>query len=133
MTDLLTLADRVEAGEDVIYDLCAEIAKELLHSEFTRDHIVGPEWLYQYADKSWGPMRRFTESLDAAQALHDAVLPGWLIDINFTKTESTVEVYKSNVHEDGYTYCFIVSGIGKAPTPAAAWVAAILRAKHLIE
>lgn len=105
MADLLELAKRVEDG-DVSADLALidEIANALgvCGEGFVSDAL---EW----------------QKIDGAKALHDAVLPGWEWAITTT--------YMSNYHVvavgDGSNEGFEATAI----TPAAAWVAAILRAK----
>ena len=104
MTDLLKLADRVEAGE----------------SHFTfHMHVrktLGVEGLVgTYNDTN------FTGSLDAAKDLHDLVLPGWtLYSLHQRPDDWFVSLYTLKGH---------AWSNAEAPTPAAAWVAAILRAK----
>ena len=106
MTDLLKLAERVEAGETSVvlqYALTREFGNE---SDLIESAING--------------------SLDAAKTLHDAVLPGWIYTINWYRPtmKLSAEVY---VAETGGTE---KDFRGASETPAAAWVAAILRAKH---
>lgn len=110
--ELLALAGRVEAGKDV--------SAEQLYSTLkpTRDN-----WLDV-------PSMVFIESLngsiDATKALHDAVLPGWHVDIHIQGG------FNSHVIV-GHDKPSLQHHRGRATTPAAAWVAAILRAKAGID
>ena len=61
-------------------------------------------------------------SLDAAKSLHDAVLPGWFWSIHVSDGTDMSQAIVSKWSEDAEYR-------SSAPTPAAAWVAAILRAK----
>ena len=63
-------------------------------------------------------------SLDAAKALHDAVLPGWVGSVQ-TDGISLVKDPNANHLKGGRT----LHRGDCASNPAAAWVAAILRAK----
>lgn len=102
MNDLLKLAERVEAGEDTtMEDLMLILNK-------TFDAVW--RWKQQYGN----PLT----SQDAAQALHDAVLPGWGVNLEFEDNHANCEVYSIRG-----------KGRGNASAPTAAWVAAILRAK----
>ena len=119
-TDLLKLAERVEAGETV---RDTEIVKALALSPklggmvalFSAQLIVGA--IFDEGEIPAG--FSFIRHLDAAKALHDAVLPGW--DIVLDLDSAT------------YNYCCVSTlggeGTATALTPAAAWVAATLRAK----
>ena len=68
-------------------------------------------------------------SLDAAMALHEALLPGWDWWINskhyWDKDEGPLAVLKT-----GTPGIDLRTTAGKAPTPARAWLLAILRAKE---
>lgn len=66
--------------------------------------------------------RAYNGSLDAAKALHEAVLPGF----GWTAGGGAVRVYKLN----GLPCSEHVSA---TPTPARAWLIAILRALHAQE
>ena len=100
MSDLLKLAERVEADKWVEDDSWA------LYNILSKRQRNSTQKLMYQALKG---------SLDAAKALHDAVLPGWEWEMGRLSTW----VYE--VGNEPY--------IGKASNPAAAWVAAILRAK----
>lgn len=62
----------------------------------------------------------FEGSLDAAKALHEAVLPGWVYGINFDANEELYAFVGDAAHfETDEAY---------ADTPARAWLIAILKA-----
>jgi hypothetical protein len=61
-------------------------------------------------------------SLDAARALHEAVLPGWAYTIDVEPTLATAQVWEPFNDE------WDVAVEAKADTPARAWLLAILRA-----
>lgn len=128
MTDLLklgkleALAERVEAGKKIpedTYKIAAAIFD--VPSVFITNTII------RQVDSA------LNGSLDAAKALHNAVLPGW-----------TIYWEHDTGHGPGLPYSFFAlqrgdmdhanpenkEFTGRANTPAAAWVAAILRAKH---
>ena len=63
----------------------------------------------------------FSGSLDAAKALHEALLPGWMPQIIKTYDDS----WMVNIKERGKQY---MQDSTFAPTPARAWLLAILRA-----
>lgn len=104
MSDLNALAERVEAGASI-----GDVVNELMVGLGVNDARPIIKAIHNH-------------SLDAAQALHDAVLPGWGWATGY-----------DNVNE--LHFCNVWSGKHEnmteayAPTPAAAWVAAILRAK----
>ena len=108
MTELLKLAERIEAGEDA--------------PAFVQDIVIG----LGLPLSKWG-MNADEEpvailgSLDAAKALHDAVLPenGVRLDMGANIHLATILYYEH--YEGDFRGC--------APTPAASWVAAILRAR----
>lgn len=61
--------------------------------------------------------RAFQGSLDAAKALHEALLPGWFVDIRWwTAMNGGAIAEVGNSHN------------GKSENPARAWLIAILRA-----
>ena len=105
MTDLLKLAERVEAGECDL-DFCQKTLWEALG--------CGPINLLLHCALQDG-------SLNAAKSLHAAVLPGWEWGIEYDDEEQCAYVRKDTLH------------IGHSSNPATAWVAAILRAKHAEE
>ena len=100
-TKLVKLAERIEAGDNDANAIYVALDKE------------DPRYLF------WLLAALYKQSLDAAKALHDAVLPGWYFHIH---TGGSYTAMVAKWHED-YEYK------GFASTPAAAWVAAILRAK----
>jgi len=115
-SNLAELADRVEAG-DMSKGLHYDIETALVDS-----------W-------TWIDPRLLEGSLDAAKALHDAVLPGWWWTVTHN---GMVNVFTSNYtcdtteYRDGTEEFRVLSGasaMGDADNPAAAWVVAILRAK----
>ncbi len=62
--------------------------------------------------------RAYNGSLDAAKALHEAVLPGW----DWCMTADKVDVWTGNMMDDG------IMRHGEAGTTARAWLIAILKA-----
>lgn len=124
MTDkqtLLDLADRVDAGEADD----REVMDHLFKSKVIHDRVIGDERVWLVGPIVQWPLRHILTSLDAAQALHDAVLPGWSFHIGGNVVGSASVLVASLYDGVGP----ILEGKGNAPTPAAAWVAAILRAK----
>jgi len=114
MSNLLKLAERVEAGEkgdDVIWDIFKALGKHTDHLE-----ILIRRALDDY------------NALSAAQALHDAVLSGWLV----------VDLFQNSGGKLGWSVWLRHKNVGGdvcgvALTPAAAWVASILRAVHEVQ
>jgi len=96
---LIDLRDKVNAGECYPKDILSVFP-----------HYVGD-------CGQWAHDAYFHGSLDAAKALHKAVLPGWEADISLMSGE--VLVYEV-VRVDG----FLASG----ESPARAWLLAILEA-----
>lgn len=135
MTDLMELAKRVEAGDADNSDIAvalrvvpsdaADWAKDwegpfrrlsktkvcLVHSDGTN----GVNWT----------VPRFKTSLDAAKSLHDAVLPGWHVRLS-NRGDKDGDARISETSENGVPEHYGYSSNGTA----AAWVAAILRAKN---
>ena len=105
MTDLNKLAERAEAGEKISRSECRMICIQ-----------IDVDCCFGGLDNT---CEAFNGSLDAAKALHDAVLPGWgwYIDWDNNTTVALNKLGKAVSYE------------GMASKPAAAWVAAILRAK----
>lgn len=62
-------------------------------------------------------------SLDAAKALHDAVLPEWRVTHAFGLTETEVAKFNLTHNEKPATYTS-----GQSTNPARAWLIAILKA-----
>lgn len=75
---------------------------------------------YEYMGKTPGALecdRSYHGSLDAAKALHEAVLPGYFVNMRFwTSSPTMANVEVGNDYE------------GHAATPARAWLLAILEA-----
>lgn len=105
--ELLKLADQVERGEATEYDIWQALPC------YEHDDLCNP----------------VLESLDCAKKLHDAMLPEWWgkveigncqlpFEVGIERWGGTIENSKDNKRIQG-----------KAANPAAAWVAAILRAK----
>lgn len=107
MTDkqtLLDLADRVEAGEVNNYTIVEMFRRN--DGPFGDITVSEPAYL---------------TSQDAAQALQDAVLPGWMVNIeeHLFDWVITLETHGPNS----------IKVMGRTKHPAAARVVAILRAK----
>lgn len=68
------------------------------------------------------------DSLDAAKALHDAVLPGWIFDV--TNDSAFVMVPWAEQSDDP---SFLNQYTGESDNPARAWLIAILSALIDIE
>lgn len=100
---LLDLANRVEAGE---IGTATEVYHALGQMALVHASVV-------------------SKSLDAAKALHDAVLPGW----RYIVSDSTLAGDKAAEVEIYYVENGRLGGLAHGGSPAAAWVAAILRAK----
>ena len=98
MTDLDKLIEAVEAGR---------------LSEAPHDLVKMPR-------EMWEPIFKANSgSLDAALALHEALLPGWIVE--------------RMMQGDGFWTCQLGNEgrdweEGESPTPARAWLLAILRA-----
>lgn len=106
---LLTLADRVEAGEQ----------------SFGWGNIEKAFGIRGYGQI----LNSAIKSLDAAKKLHDAVLPGAQFRITTIDLPNSEYSRSCMVHvEWSYNNSWWAEE-GNASTPAAAWVAAILRAK----
>jgi len=71
------------------------------------------------------PGLAFQGSLDAAKALHEAMLPGWVWGCGFDGDDG----FGAGVENGGIE--FVVHG--GADNPARAWLLAILRALHSME
>ena len=80
----------------------------------------------------WGEVCQASQgSLDAAKALHDAVLPGWDWDVGIfadVTPHFEASVTQHNAYGD---VSFAAQGL--ANNPARAWLLAILRALHAQE
>lgn len=108
MTDLLKLAERIEAGS---FD--------------TRSY------LWDFTDKEGYALavKAFNGSLDAAKALHDAVLPGaeWIIGT------SDDGLWFAKVLVNGSAATRTVYTFSEASTSAKAWLSGILKAKTSVK
>ena len=117
MTDLLELASKVEAGKGNQIITYILVALGVPSRWGTREHdVLGMTVPKIIADNS----------LDAAQAMHDAVLPGrdWQVRRVGTGDGNCFhECHIPRKKELGWH-------TGKASSPATAWFAAILRAVH---
>ena len=109
MNNLLELAERVEAGEYVAN------GQETLSIEISNQKAL--QLSSNYIDVIFSAL---DGSLDAAKALHDAVLPGYPFFLCTVDKGFTCKLYPNTPAR---------TVTGTALTPAAAWVAAILRAK----
>lgn len=124
MTNYEELALRIEAGEVFHHSKCPSgVGTRTIHGA-----LGLPFWADAELTKCIEPDDYLT-SLDAAKALHDAVLPGWdwFISNSTNLGDGRNEAEICNVDAgkiDGDVY----TGFNEA-SPAAAWVAAILRAK----
>lgn len=119
MTDLLKLAERVEAGETATSKFIDDLAVPFGYrpsefmSDYRRFHLVRNSI-----------RKALNGSLDSAKALHEAVLPGWWYGLMTypDKGVSRWNVGPGGDLNDVYS--------GEATSQPASWVAAILRAKH---
>lgn len=114
MTDLLKLAERIEAGElhgPFIRMVCCELSR-YTSRDITRRVMGGA----------------LNGSLDEAKRLHDAVLPGWSYEImRCSHVISTVSAW-----DEAADMNTVPAAKGSTQSnPAAAWVAALLRAKSV--
>ena len=114
-TELLKLAERVEAGE---YDR-RDVKRALLGS----DDALSLDAAIEYTREQRTVYNALDGALDAAQALHDAVLPGWGFLLECEGELQYAYIWDSPT----------ANATATAKTPAAAWVAAILRAKASME
>lgn len=103
MTDLLELADRVEAGEYKCCILFATICSRLNLNKQQEDQLLDA----------------LDGSLDAALTLKGVILPGWSWEVG---------MISAWVFEKG-----CAPFIGKTSNPAASLVAAMLRARYSME
>ena len=107
MTDLDKLIMAVEVGDDG----AVTTANRRLGSAA---HDVGLLWHGHDVGKAFGG------SLDAAQRLHDALLPGWRVH-DFSQYSTFWAIVLNGEPPPHFFH-------GKAETPARAWLLAILRA-----
>lgn len=110
LTALKELAEKVEAGVDFIdAALDQAVASIMPGSEFETD--------YECAVRIRDAQRGY---LDAAKALHEAVLPGWVWGICFDAHSELYAWVGDGEYETDEHY---------SPNPARAWLAAIIAAK----
>lgn len=130
-TDLLEAAERVEGGEKSGLEKLEENAWAASYNPesfpFELYFLIWRELDPERKNDPRNIAKAIDGSLDAAQALHDAVLPGWIMGKIHQYNDPTnlwnVLIYKANSDWVSSAKC------GTAPNAAAAWVAAILRAK----
>lgn len=107
MTDLDKLIDAVERGEATTW-------------EFEKNGFYG-----------WADLAYFG-SLDAAKALHDALLPGWWWAVGTCRVSDDARVSPEgddSVTPDGREWCDVTDVDMRPPgNPARAWLLAILKA-----
>jgi hypothetical protein len=88
------------------------------------DHDAAAKWLWMKPGQHYGWAHdAFRGSLDAAKALHDALLPGWEWNI-----DAGDGAYVENRGDFGAPYTADIPGM-----PARAWLLAILKAKQAEE
>lgn len=118
LTALKELAEKVEAGAAPDYSL---IRRGVVH-----------DWdgVGDFVSRSYA-WNAYIGSLDAAKALHEAVLPGWLVSIVPIPSRLTATYSQDTVwHNAVRVFKPHVSGeTAKNTDPARAWLLAILRAK----
>lgn len=123
--DLRALAERVEAGEDDA--LWGEILVALASGERLETAPVDYVAIGRAAS-SLGMAARALESVDAALALKERVLPGWMWALTCAPSGTVASVRdRSVLCEDK------IEGRAAPAAPARALVAAILRAKAEME
>ena len=98
----------VEAGDDVLVLVVVRDMASAAHDK--GEHFHADDMLKAYYHKS----------LDAAKALHDALLPGWEWNI-----DAGDGAYVENRGDFGLEYSADIPGM-----PARAWLLAILKAKQ---
>ena len=108
LTALKELAEKVEAGTEPTADDTWPIAS-------CSSPVEGMAWA-MCAVKSFGG------SLDAAKALHEAVLPGWTWTVEKSTYNKLYEAWVRGEEAPGYT-------VSDQADPARAWLLAIIRAK----
>ena len=116
MTDLEKLIEAIE-GED------AEEVKSLIRI-LTRDAVIDP-------DQNGWANKAYRGSLDAAKALHEALLPEWSLERLTMWPGSKCHACLWGTHEEGGErwHSFEDGRVdAEAVTPARAWLLAILRA-----
>jgi hypothetical protein len=113
------LIAKVEAGDEFAFE------------KSTQD-VFGA---YRRSETAQLAYRAFNGSLDAAKALHEAVLPGWRvgqIGQQYAHQDDPSDAWSVWIVAPDYlTTCAQASAQG--PCPARAWLLAILRALHAME
>lgn len=133
MDNLLELADRIETGEATNANIIRVLqlipphpCDERSFKEHMERHDYGTAWIAHRSFWHESNAPNYLTSLDAARALHDAVLPPDRY-ITIDQNSSGYSVYITEYTEEA-PVC-IGDGRVERDNPAAAWVAAILRAK----
>ena len=106
-TALQALADKVEAGEIALSDLDQFIPSFGMTTTANDAHMA------------------YRGSIDAAKALHEAVLPGWAWTINDSGEQT---MWPPNEIADEEWCADGILSVGPENNPARAWLLAILRA-----
>ena len=90
-------------------------------------------WRPALGDRGYHAMRAFHGSLDAAKALHEAVLPGWVVHY-FSQNSRSMGWNMLLVSECGiYSSSHQGARVGFCDNPARVWLLAILRVLHSME
>lgn len=112
---------------EALTDLLAKVkAGEWDHRPNAAARVVFPYKSASADDLGLTARAAFEGSLDAAMALHEAVLPGWGW---FFEAGGTPRMCAGIFHEDVKT----PPHIGKADNPARAWLIAIIKALIALE
>lgn len=127
-SNLTPLLSRVEEATGPDRELDRDIAEHFYPEILTREHrvVVGGQFAWQHPTYGLTRCEHYTASLDAALALCERVLPGWLRfvgDLDPTDPRATATVCQGLIGS--------LSGRGFAPRNqyALALLAALLRAK----
>lgn len=121
--ELRGLLERVEGGDDtgaLQSDIVEALAPDIIRE--TKDAIIGNERYVVLAGTSWLMPPPILQSLDAAIALVERVLPGWKWSVGSHGGRFRAGVVKTSPLRPMPT-------ISNADTPALALIAALLRAK----
>ena len=133
--NLLDLAGRIEAGENIAHEIVAALNNAIV-KPYPPSTDFGPSARWQFWSKDGqhflGNERKLPVfdlgSLDAAKALHDAELPGWRCELRESYDGTWWDCHLTKRNED-FDECGYVSTESGVASAAAAWVSAILRAK----
>jgi hypothetical protein len=115
LTELLA---KVEAGNRITYDDTDKVCSILIPKATMVDASM-------FKDACMG------DSLDAAKSLHEAVLPGWLVDALWQNPDygPNPRLWSCRLrHSDGLSQCVGDDYYKASTTPARAWLIAILKA-----